>query len=641
MSSPTATILVVDDNAATRYSTSRVLRAAGFDVREAATGLDALTQAATHPDLVILDVDLPDIDGFEVCRQIRQSPVTARTPVLHLSAAYTRDDDKVQGLDAGADGYMTHPVEPPVLVATVNAFLRARRAEDALRASEAKFATIFERAPTGIALLSEELSYLDVNPALCRHLGQPREALLGQPIEAFLPPESVAALASARLALTATGTWAGAFAALRRDGSPVHLEWTLSRHPVDDTCLAITTDVSERLEIEAEREQLLGSERAARAEAERANRLKDEFLAVLSHELRTPLNAVVGWAHVLRRHAADAGPDITRAADAIERNARVQSHLIADLLDVSRITSGKLLLDVQQVDPVAIVEAAVGSLASTANDKRVGVVLQGGERLGMVRWDPARLTQVVWNLVDNAIKFSPAGATVDVSLRAAGEAVELSVTDHGRGIETEFLPHIFERFRQQDSSTTRSHGGLGLGLAVVKQLVDAHGDEVVASSAGPGHGSTFTVRMRRASDAEAPPAPAQSKSDVLAGARVLVVEDDPDARELVVRLLRDASAEVQDVSTVQAALGLLDTFRPHLLVSDIGMQGEDGYDLIRKVRALGYSERSLPAIALTAFAGQNDRDRALAAGYQQHLVKPVHPTRLLPVASALIAAADS
>ncbi len=631
------TILVVDDNLASRYSTSRMLRAAGFSVIEAGNGRDALALAAHRPDLVILDVDLPDIDGFEVCRQLRASPSAARTPVLHLSAAFTRDLDKVHGLDSGADGYLTHPVEPPVLVATVNAFLRARRAEDALRASEARFLTVFDRTPTGIALLDMDATLLDVNPALCRHLGQHREAIVGHRLGDLLPGDSAASVRIGLDQVRAAGAWIGVLPITHDDGRVAHLEWNLSRHAVPDTCLAMTTDVTERREIEAEREYLLQAERAARSEAERANRLKDEFLAVLSHELRTPLNAVVGWSHVLRTQTAAAGADVVRAVDAIERNARVQAQLIADLLDVSRIGSGKLQLDRQRVDPGPVVEGAVSALAAAATERGVTVAVQVASGLGHVFWDQARLTQVVWNLLENAIKFSPRDAVVRVGLARDGGAIVLSVADDGRGITPEFLPHLFERFRQQDAGTTRRFGGLGLGLAVVKQLVDAHDGEITAESDGEGKGSTFTVRMVMAPPSSGQPAVESKSGGPLGQARVLVVEDDPDARVLVARLLRDAGADVRDVADTAGALDAIESWHPQLLVSDIGMRGQDGYDLIRQVRARGVAPERLPAIALTAYAGDEGRVRALAAGYQHHLVKPVDPTRLVALAGQLLA----
>jgi hypothetical protein len=633
------TILVVDDNVATRYSTSRVLRAAGFSVLEAATGRDALAQAEHRPDLVILDVDLPDIDGFEVCRRLRSLPSTARTPVLHLSAAFTRDLDKVHGLDAGADGYMTHPVEPPVLVATINAFLRTRRAEDALRASEARFMAVFDRTPTGIALLDMDTVLLDVNPALCRHLGRDREAIVGHRLGDLLRGQGDTSVRTGLDVIRTADAWVGVLPVHHDDGRVSYLEWNLSRHSVPDTCLAMTTDITERLAIEAEREHLLRAERTARSEAERANRLKDDFLAVLSHELRTPLNAVVGWSHVLRIQTVNAGADVARAVSAIERNARVQAQLIADLLDVSRIASGKLQLDRQCVDPGPVVEGAVAALAAAAAERGVSVTLHIESGAGHVFWDQARLMQVVWNLLDNAIKFSPREAEVRVSLARHGECIVLAVADAGRGIASEFLPHLFERFRQQDAGTTRSFGGLGLGLSVVKQLVDAHGDEISVESEGEGRGATFTVRMAIATGVVEGEAVEHQPAASLGQARVLVVEDDPDARILVARLLRDAGADVRDVPDTEGALAEIAAWHPQLLVSDIGMRGQDGYDLMRQVRARGFDASALPAIALTAYAGDEDRARALAAGYQHHLVKPVHPTRLVALAERLLGSA--
>ena len=296
-----ATILVVDDNAATRYSTARVLRQEGFAVLEAGTGQDALRLAADPVDLVVLDVNLPDIDGFEVCRRLRAAPLTARTPVIHISATFVNDVDKVQGLDAGADGYITHPVEPPVLVATVNAFLRARRAEDALRESEAKFKAVFEQALNGIALLSHDMIFLEVNPAMCATFGRDRANVIGKHISAFNAGGTEHRVEEITAALAATGAWRGTLPVLHADGRHVELDWSVSIHSGPGIRLAITTDVTERREIEAERERLLASETAARAEAERANQVKDDFLAALSHELRTPLNAIVGWSQLLKQ----------------------------------------------------------------------------------------------------------------------------------------------------------------------------------------------------------------------------------------------------------------------------------------------------------------------------------------------------
>jgi PAS domain S-box-containing protein len=635
----TASILVVDDNAPTRYSTARILRAEGFRVLEAGTGQDALRLAAEPLDLIVLDVNLPDIDGFEVCRRLRAAPLTARTPVIHLSATFVNDVDKVQGLDAGADGYITHPVEPPVLVATVNAFLRARRAEDALRESEAKFKAVFEQALNGIALLSHDMIFLEVNPAMCATFGRDRDNILGKHISAFNVGGSEQQVDEIAAALAATGAWRGTLPVLHADGRHVELDWSVSIHSGPGIRLAITTDVTERREIEAERERLLASETAARAEAERANQVKDDFLAALSHELRTPLNAIVGWSQLLKQRVAGGEPDVVSGINAIERNARVQAQLIADLLDVSRVASGKLQIERQWFDPAEEVAAAVENVqpAARARDIAVDVTLEGHRE--PLLWDPARFQQVVWNLLDNAVKFSPEGGRVAIRLRQSESDLELSVSDQGRGISEEFLPHVFEPFRQEHAGTKRGHGGLGLGLAIVRHLVDAHDGSITAESPGDQRGATFRVRLprqgrQRGASPSAPGAAAEPLAR-LDGVRVLVVEDDFDARVLIRRLLADAGAQVTDAADVDAAIACIELVQPAVVVSDIALPHQDGYDLIRRIRER-YRPDALPAVALTAFAREEDRGKALAAGYQAHLSKPVDPRQLLTITAGLV-----
>ena len=635
-------ILVVDDNEPTRYSTARVLRREGFLVLEAGTGQEALQLASEQVlDLIVLDVNLPDIDGFEVCRRLRASGRHSRTPVIHLSATFVNDVDKVQGLDAGADGYITHPVEPPVLVATVNAFLRARRAEDALRESEAKFKAVFDYALNGISLLSHDMIFLEANPAACATFGRDRSQVVGKHISAFSPAAYDSQIGEITAALDGRGAWRGTMPVLHADGRQIELEWTVSIHSGPGIRLAITSDVTERKEIEAERERLLASERAARADAERANQVKDDFLAALSHELRTPLNAIVGWSQVLKPRLAGGDRDIVAGIDAIERNARVQAQLIADLLDVSRVASGKLQIERQWFDPADAVRSAVETFAATAKARSIEIVVSvQGEREPLL-WDPARFQQVVWNLLDNALKFSAEGGRVDVRLSESPSHFELAVVDYGKGISPEFLPHVFEPFRQEHAGSKRGHGGLGLGLAIVRQLVEAHDGQIAAASPGDNGGSTFTVRLHRQGRQPSPGPPAAGHPSVpdapsLAGVRLLVVEDDNDARVLIRRLLEDAGAVVVAAADVASALASLDAARPAILISDIAIPEEDGYDLIRQVRERGYAADTLPAIALTAFARAEDRSRALAAGYQAHLSKPVAAAQLLSVAATLL-----
>jgi len=641
-----ATVLIVDDNPATLYSTSRFLRSAGFAVTEAATGEEALNRAEEGVDVVILDVNLPDIDGFEVCRRLRSGEKTARATIIHLSATFAADMDKVHGLDAGADGYLTHPVEPPVLIATVNAFLRARQAEEEMRRSEEKFRAIFNQALNGIILISQELVYVEVNPAMAKMLGRRREEVVGRHMSAFLPCNSESQMHAVARDLQTEGCWQGSLPHLHANGNVVELEWKISTHTTPGMRLGIVNDITERRAFDAEREQLLLNERAARADAERANQLKDEFLATLSHELRTPLNAIVGWAQIRKSTEAKA-EDYREGIEAIERNAKAQTELISDLLDVSRIISGKMRLELQPVDPVSLIRSAVEGFSATAIAKGIVVDQDLDPRVGTIRADPGRLQQVIWNLGHNAVKFTPAGGEITVRMRRIENELEITVSDTGQGINPAFLPHIFERFRQEDGTTRRNHGGLGLGLAIVKHLVEMHGGRINAASEGEGKGAAFTVYLPLSgpsASAQEPDAildrtPRASKEHhrtLLEGTRVLIVDDDPDARTLIHRVLKRYGAKVTEAETVDEALNLLTQSPPAVLISDIGMPKRDGYDLIQAVRSKGYSADALPAIALTAFARPEDQKHSLVAGFQKHLPKPVDTHALIEAVAVLV-----
>lgn len=515
-SAPT-TILVVDDNPGTLYATSRTLKNAGFVIAQATNGSDAVHHAASGNlvDLIVLDVNLPDQDGFEVCRQIRARTPGIHIPVIYLSASFVTDVDKVIGFEAGADGYLTHPVDPTVLVATVGAFLRARA-------------------------------------------------------------------------------------------------------------------------VEAERQRLLISERTAREEAERANRAKDEFLATLSHELRSPLNAIIGWAEVLRANPA-LEKDALDAVSVIVRNARFQAQLISDLLDVSRITAGKLQLTIEHVEARELVEEAVNLMHHAAQTKNITVDWSVDPNVAWLRGDSARLQQILTNLVGNAIKFSPANSLVTISVRRVNGNAEISVQDQGRGIAPEDMPRIFDRFWQQDTSSRRVHTGLGLGLAIVRSLAEMHGGAVSVTSEGEGKGARFSVLIPTTPESEARRLPtlerrvvdrSQLSSDPLPrldGVNILLVDDDPDARQWVHRLLSDLGADVEEAGDVAQALMLLDRSIPDVMISDLAMPRQDGFDLAKLLRAKGIDSTTLPAIALSAFASEGDRANALRAGYQIFLSKPPEP----------------
>jgi PAS domain S-box-containing protein len=412
--------------------------------------------------------------------------------------------------------------------------------------------------------------------------------------------------------------------------------------------MGATIDTTDRKQAEAERERLLESERVARFEAERASRMKDEFLATLSHELRTPLNAILGWSQILAK-SEDVSQEIGEGLQIIERNARAQTQIIEDLLDMSRIVNGKVRLDVQPVELASVVHAAVDTVRPTAEAKGVRLQVVLDPLAGPVSADPSRLQQVFWNLLTNAIKFTPRDGRVQVVLERVNSHLEVAIADTGSGIKPEFLPHVFDRFRQADASTTRRHGGLGIGLAIVKQLVEMHGGSVRAKSAGEGMGSTFTVALPLAplrnlpehheAERRHPAAPASGPSDLcaeIAGVRVLVVDDEPDARGLVKRLLENCGAEVRTAASAGEAMTLLTEERPDVLISDIGMPDEDGYALIRMVRALPPDRGgAVPAVALTAYARSEDRVRAMRLGYQNHVVKPVEPAELVTVVATL------
>jgi PAS domain S-box-containing protein len=403
------------------------------------------------------------------------------------------------------------------------------------------------------------------------------------------------------------------------------------------------TDIHEQKRNVELRERLLIEERTAREEAERNNRMKDEFLATLSHELRTPLNAIVGWAELMKHNEDE--QTLREGAEVIERNARIQTQLIEDLLDMSRIVSGKIRLDVQSINPAVFVNAAVETVMPAAKARNISLTTEIDSQAGFVLGDSGRLQQVTWNLLSNAIKFTPVGGTVKIALHRIESRVEISVSDTGQGIEAQFLPHVFERFRQADSSAARRHGGLGLGLAIVKQLVELHGGSVRAQSGGPNQGSTFVVSLpmhstQTISGDGQPDAAIRRIPDgdgcCLKGVNVLLVDDEPDARELVTRVLQASGASVVSAGSGAEALALRQQQRPDILISDIGMPGMDGYELIRRMRERDDpSVERIPAVALTAFARSEDRTRALLAGFLVHVSKPVQPSELVATVASI------
>jgi hypothetical protein len=414
--------------------------------------------------------------------------------------------------------------------------------------------------------------------------------------------------------------------------------------------VTVIDDVSERVASEYELRRQIEAQEVAKNAAETALRVKDEFLATLSHEIRTPLNAVLGWARIVTERELEP-PLLSRALHSIFRNATVQARMIDDLLDTARIMAGKLRLQMQPVDLVAVTIAAMDVLAPVLEAKRIELKRRMDPNVGRVLGDPDRLQQIIWNLLSNAAKFTDPGGTIEIGLDQLHGQARITVTDTGKGIAPEFLPFIFERFRQADASSSRREGGLGLGLALVRTLVELHGGAVRASSPGPGQGATFVVEFPTVLPFEAPQHNIKTSTSrnpgvaALDGIHVLVVEDEEDARDLLSTILLDRAARVTAVGSSDEALNYLlaasDENRPHVLVSDIGMAREDGYHFIQQVRQLSEKQVSaLPAVAVTGYASPEDRSRALSAGYQMHIAKPVDPVALVTAISQAVRRAN-
>jgi PAS domain S-box-containing protein len=520
-----------------------------------------------------------------------------------------------------------------------------KRGEERLRHQLAFTSAITGHLGEGVFALDRDGRVTFVNPAAERMLGFREPELLGRHLGQLMhrPAEAPADADPLPQVL-------GSGAIVHREGDAfVKADGTTLN--VAHTCSPIVTggevvgavlvfhDATERRQMEERRQHLLVREQGAREEAENANRMKDEFLAMLSHELRTPLSAIAGWAHILREGGLEPA-EATRAIEVIDRNARVQGQLISDILDVSRIISGKLRLEKKAVAASAVVAAALDTVRPSAEAKQVRLEAALDPDVGQVWADPDRLQQVVWNLLSNAIKFTPEGGVVSIRLARTGSQVEIVVGDSGEGISPEFVPHVFERFRQADSSTTRPHAGLGLGLAIVRHLVEGHGGTVVAESAGKGHGASFTVRLPRhdSADATTPSgeaAPAEAAPVLsLEHVRVLLVDDDPDSRGMMQTVLSQRGAQVTAAASAAEALACVERETPDVLLSDIGMPGMDGYALIRELRERPEA-RAIPAAALTAYAHADDRDQAIAAGYQLHVAKPIEPAELVAVVASL------
>ncbi len=514
--------------------------------------------------------------------------------------------------------------------------------------AEAHLAAIVESSDD--AIISKDLNSIITswNRGAERLFGYTAQEAIGQSVTMLMPPErfdeEVGILERIR-----RGESIDHYETVRRRKDGTLLQISLTVSPLTDRngrivgASKIAHDISERKQAEAEREQLLASESHALERAEAEARMKDEFLASLSHELRTPLNAIFGWANILR--TSDDSVEIAEGLEIIERNARAQTKMIEDLLDMSRIISGKVRLDVQRVDLISVINSTIESVKPMATAKQIRLTSVLDPVAGPVSGDPARLQQILWNLLTNALKFTQKSGRVHVVLERINSQLEISVHDNGRGIAAEFLPYVFHRFRQADASTTREQRGLGLGLAIVKNLTELHGGSVSAKSPGVNKGATFIIALPMVMNVEADPNrrhPRTVSHELFAetlhldGVRVLAVDDEADARHLIKRILSGCGAQVQTADSGEAARRFLREKKPDVLIMDIGMPNEDGYEAIGKVRQLPSEQGGkVPAIALTAFARSEDRRRAILNGFQMHVAKPVEPSELIAMVASL------
>ena len=531
------------------------------------------------------------------------------------------------------------------------------RVDERRRSSAAHVRSILDNTLDAVIALDAAFLVTFWNPQAERTFGIPRKQAIGRSLaELILPGPHRGRLTDVLARLTPAEGGSNQrleVEARRADGGTFPLELTITAIPDggDFSFSAFARDITQRKDDDQERALLLRDAERARGQAETAARVKDEFLSTLSHELRTPLTAIVGWTYLLRGGRLDEAT-ATRGLEAIERNAAAQAQVISDILDLSRMVGAKFRLNVRPLQLAPIAAAALEPLMPAANAKGLKVQTLLDPAAGLVVGDPDRLRQVVWNLAANAVKFTPRGGRVTVRVERLPHAgVRLVVEDTGEGIAADFLPHVFERFRQGDASNTRSHGGLGLGLAVVRHLVELHGGTIEARSEGEGHGATFTVVLPVADPAPLPPAapgaPAPAGAAVptawlpadapdLSGVRVLVVDDGEDVREVVSVVLSQCGAEVRAVGTASEGLDALASFAPHVLVSEVEMRGETGFSLMQKVRALPPERGGLvPAAALSAYGRTDDRVQALLAGFQIHVPKPVQPAELVAVVASL------
>jgi signal transduction histidine kinase/DNA-binding response OmpR family regulator len=663
---PRARILVVDDHPANLVALVAVLEPLGHEIVRCSSGEEALRELLAHEfALILLDVQMPGMDGFKTAQLIKSRAKCRDVPIIFITAL-SRDAAHIfRGYSHGAVDYLLKPFDGDILRSKVSVFVELflqkemikqqagqlrdrdreaaeKRAQDRIyRLCEAMPLCVWGATATGATYYCSKLwtSYSGLDACASGWFG----------VDVAHPGDSERVTTAIRAGLQ-RGCAFETEVRFRRASDGVY-RWHLLRAipDCDDAgnltgWIGTATDIEEHKRSEQTRIDLLAQERQARAEAQAANRMKDEFLATVSHELRTPLTAILGWARIIRGGKLDPAR-FMRGLDVIERNGRAQAAIIDDILDVSRIITGKLRLELDAIDLPAVVQAAIDTVRPAADAKNIRIAWKSELPHQRYSGDPDRLQQIVWNLLSNAIKFTPKDGHVEIVTTQINSHLEIRVADSGQGIDPAFLPHVFDRFRQADGTSTRRHGGLGLGLAIVRHLVELHGGTVEVDSLGEGQGATFTVRLPvravqvppRTSLEAFPSRPAAwLQNQPLAGLSVLVVDDEPDARELIATVLEQAGARAITADAAEAALGLLIRELPDVLLSDIGMSGSDGYALMRMVRELPPEHGGrTPAAALTAYARAEDARQAFEAGFQRHVSKPVEPETLVAQVAAL------
>ncbi len=669
-------ILIVDDSPSNLLALEGVLTPLAQEIIKATSGEEALRYLLERDFAVILlDVQMPGLDGFETAQLVKSHVRTAAIPIIFITAI-SRDAGHVfEGYAHGAVDYLLKPIDPDILRSKVSVFVdlylrgekikaqaaRIRQTERELaeRRAEERCRRLTESMPIAVWAVRRDGQVYYVNRAFSEYTGIAGDACTCLVDSRFVHADDVAAIDNAFRAVKGTSNPFDVEVRLRRNSDALY-RWHIIRGVPDREnewsaggWIVTATDIDERKRDGELRAKLLQHAEQARVEAEAANRTKDEFLATVSHELRNPLNGILGWVRMLRAGVLDPG-QAAKAIETIERNAHAQRKLVDDMLDVSRIITGKFRLQVRGMSLGAVVSAAVDAIRPAAQARGVMLTCDIDSCVQQeMAGDSDRLQQAVWNLVSNAVKFTSCGGSVEVRVSSGDSVCRIDVSDTGIGIAPEFIPHVFDRFRQADSSTTRVQGGLGLGLAIVRHIVELHGGTVCAKSEGPGTGSTFVVELpvRLPQGEERKPeyfelqarmsAPPARRLLRLEGLKVLFVDDDTDARDLIAALLDRCGARAIMADSVPQALEAMERERPDVVVSDIGLPKEDGYSLIRKIRQ---REREsgvfVPAIAVSGYARADDRRRALAEGFQFHLAKPVEPTELIALLSDLSAPAS-